>query len=86
MSRRQRTRGLLDRVRNYLKALVADRTYLTKEALAEMFGVREHEMKDVLDVLHREGLIDGPLHEQCVGGGRKEMWARDSYTVYNGPS
>ena len=86
MSKRSRTKGLVDRLRIYVLSL-AHKDYIDrlirKEKVAEKYGVRQHEAHEALVQLNKEGLISQARHTHCWDGGiqKSKCWHPDYYVV-----
>lgn len=87
MSKKSRTKNLLNNVRNHIFVLSVTEDHVTKEELASRFRARQHEVADVLHVLNLEGLVSQAKHHRCCwcpfphGNPRCNNWFPDFYNI-----
>ena len=82
VSKKSRTSGLLEKVREHILAL-KPRDHVTRRELADKFGARKHEIDQVMHRLNLEGLVSQAYHGHCPdrGGPNKNKCYHPDYFV-----
>lgn len=76
MTRKSRTKDLLDKIREYVNTNQVGG--VTKEGLAKRFGARQHEVAHVLHQLNLEGIMSRAHHVFCPD---PRCWHPDYYNI-----